>query len=180
MTLEYIELQGDPIDAEKLEIPRARQIAFAIAGGRLDFVSLIKCCRVAGASTEIVVIEVEVERPQIVVNSIQRVERLAVVLSADDDSYPEVVAVRKGFPVVPHLNNTFDENTRSLCLYDQSWDEVKSRWTAPAFIERIRLHSCDPIVGNQIWWRSCDAAGCHTHSLGRAPWNIDSNSDERK
>lgn len=148
MTLEYIELQGDPIDAEKLETPRARQITSAIAGGRLDFVSLIKCCRNAGASTEIVVIEVEVERPQIVVNSIQRVERIAVVLSADDDSYPEVLALRKGFPVVPHLNITVNDDTRSLCLYDQSWDEVKSRWTAPAFIERIRRWLADTAVGS--------------------------------
>jgi|JI6StandDraft_1071083.scaffolds.fasta_scaffold05640_7 hypothetical protein len=148
MTLEYIDLPGDSIDVDALEIPRARQIASAITGGRLDFVRLIECCKFAGASIEILVIEVEVERPQVVVNPIRRVERLAVLLSAVDDSYPEVLAVRKGFPIVPHLNITFDENTRSLCLYDQSWDEVKARWTAPAFIERIRRWLADTAIGS--------------------------------
>ncbi|MEJ7590669.1 MAG: ThiF family adenylyltransferase [Planctomycetaceae bacterium] len=148
MTREYINLPGGSIDADALDIPRARQIASAITGGRLDFVRLVECCKIAGASIEILVIEVDVERPQVVVNPIRRVERIAVLLSADDDSYPEVLAVRKGFPVVPHMNITVDENTRSLCLYDQSWDEVKSRWTAPAFIERIRSWLADTAIGS--------------------------------
>lgn len=148
MTLEYTELPGTPVGADTLEITRARQLASAVAGGRLDFVRLLECRKVDGASFETLVIEVEVERPQVVVNSIQRVERLAVVLSADDESYPEVLAIRRGFPVVPHLNISFDENTRSLCLYDQSWDEVKARWTVPEFIERIRRWLADTAVGS--------------------------------
>ncbi len=148
MALEYIELRGDSVEADTLDIPRARQIASAVTGGRLDFVRLMECRKVAGASIEILVVEVEVERPQVVVNPIRRVERLAVVLAADDETYPEVLAVRKGFPVVPHLNITFDEDTRSLCLYDQSWDEVKARWTAPAFIERIRRWLADTAIGS--------------------------------
>lgn len=148
MTPEYIDLRGHAIDAEALDIPRARQIASAITGGRLDFVHLLECRKIADPSAEILVIEVEVERPQVVVNPIQRIERLAIVLSVDDETYPEVLAVRKGFPIVPHLNITFDEDTRSLCLYDQSWDEVKARWTAPTFIERIRMWLADTAIGS--------------------------------
>jgi hypothetical protein len=148
MTVEYTDLRGDIVDAGALEIPRARQIATAINGERLDFVRLVECRIIAGASIEILVIEVDVERPQVVVNPIQRVERVAVVLAADDETYPEVLAVRKGFPAVPHLNITFDDDTRSLCLYEQSWDEVKARWTAPAFIERIRRWLADTAIGS--------------------------------
>ena len=148
MTLEYIDLRGDPIDADALDIPRACQLANAIVGRKLDFVRLVECRKIAGASIEILVIEVEVERPQVVLNPIRRVERLAVILSAGDETYPEVLAIRKGFPVVPHLNIAIDEETRSLCLYDQSWDEVKARWTAPAFIERIRRWLADSAIGS--------------------------------
>ena len=148
MTLEYIDLPGDPSGADTLAIPRARQIASAIIDGRLDFVRLVECRKIDDSSIELLVIEVDVERPQIVVNPIQRVERLAVILSVDDDAYPEVLAIRKGFPVVPHLNIARDDDTRSLCLYDQSWDEVQARWTAPAFIERIRRWLADTAIGS--------------------------------
>jgi hypothetical protein len=112
--------------AESAAVPRARDLASAITGGRLDFVRLVECRR-AGSSIEILVIEVDVERPQTVVNDIRRVERFAVFLAADDDTYPEAISVRKDFPVVPHLNIGLDENTRSLCLYDQGWEEIKTR-----------------------------------------------------
>lgn len=148
MTLEYIDLKGEIADADAFEIPRSRQIASAITGGRLDFVRLVECRKIVGKSIEILVIDVEVERPQVIVNPILRSERLAVVLALADARYPEVLALRKGFPVVPHLNITYDEDTRSLCLYDQSWDEVKARWTAPAFIERIRRWLADTAIGS--------------------------------
>ena len=109
---------------------------------------LVECRKLAGAAIEILVIEVDVERPQVVTNPIRRVERLAVMLAADDETYPGVLAVRKDFPVVPHLNIASDDSTRSLCLYEQSWDEVKARWTAPAFIERIRRWLADTAIGS--------------------------------
>lgn len=147
MALEYIQLPGAPVDASSLNIPRARAIVSVITEGRLDFVRFLECRRTTSSSIEMLVIEVEVERPQEVVNDIRRVERLAVVLAPEDDSYPEVLALRKGFPEVPHLNASTDESTRSLCLYDLSWDEVKARWTAPAFIERVRRWLADTALG---------------------------------
>ena len=148
MTLEYVDLPGEPVGVGALVIPRAHDLLSAIVGGRLDFVRLVECRTSPGTSIEILVIEVDVERPQIVVNPIRRVERLAVLLAADDETYPEVIALRKDFPVVPHLNISQDENTRSLCLYDQSWDEVKARWTAPGFIERVRRWLADTAIGS--------------------------------
>lgn len=48
---------------------------------------------------------------------------------------------------MPHLNGRKDEGPKSLCLYDQSWDEVRTRWTASAFIERIRGWLADTATG---------------------------------
>ena len=148
MILEYAELPGEKVEADALAIPRARQIASTIVAGRIDFVRLIECRKDSLESAEILVVDVEVERPQVVVNQVLRLERLAIVLAAEDDQYPQVLAIRKGFPVVPHLNLSYDENARSLCLYDQSWDEVKAKWTVPQFIERIRDWLADTATGS--------------------------------
>ena len=94
--------------------------------------------RRAAGEAEIIIVDLDIQRPQLVANDIRRVERVAVVLEPADDTYPEVLALRSDFPSVPHLNWRNDEFPRSLCLYDQSWDEVRTRWTASAFIERIR------------------------------------------
>ena len=132
---------GTPIEPRALAIPRAREIAEALGGGALDFVRLVECRRRDGSSAaaEVIVIDVDVERPQIIVNDIRHVERIAIVCRSADDTYPEVLALRADFPVVPHLNfQRKNEAARNLCLYDQSWDVVRSRWTAPGCIERIR------------------------------------------
>ena len=51
---------------------------------------------------------------------------------------PDVLALRKNFPLVPHVNLRSKELPRSLCLTEQQYSEWKLRWTAPAFVENIR------------------------------------------
>ena len=99
------------------------------------------------SEAEIIIVDLDIQRPQLVENDIRHVERVAVVLEPADDTYPEVLALRGDFPSVPHLNWRDDEFPRSLCLYDQSWDEVRTRWTASAFIERIRQWLADTATG---------------------------------
>lgn len=48
------------------------------------------------------------------------------------------MSLRANFPRVPHLNATEHEFPRGLCLYEERYDDLKLRWTAPNFIERIR------------------------------------------
>jgi integrative and conjugative element protein (TIGR02256 family) len=48
------------------------------------------------------------------------------------------LALRADFPRVPHLNLRKDEFPRSLCLFEEPYSELKLRWTATAFLERIR------------------------------------------
>ena len=147
----FLDPSGTPVDAQSFTIPRARDLADALGSGVLDFVRLVECKRCdagsADGEAEIIVLDLDVQRPQLTVNDIRRVERVAVVLEADDASYPDVLALRSDFPLVPHLNLRKDEFPRSLCLYDQSWDEVRTRWTASAFIERIRTWLADTATG---------------------------------
>ncbi len=147
----FLDPGGVPVDAQSLTIPRARDLADVLASGVLDFVHIVEFRRreaeAAGKETEIIIVDLEIQRPQRTVNGIQRVERVAVVLEPGDVTYPEVLSLRGDFPLVPHLNLRKDEFPRSLCLYDQSWDEVRTRWTATGFIERIRGWLADTATG---------------------------------
>lgn len=151
MEAAFLEPGGNPVDARSIAIPRARNLAEAVASGTLDFVRLVECRRrdadLGGGDAEIIVVDLDIQRPQITVNDIRRVERIAIVIEANDATYPEVLALRSDFPLVPHRNLRHEEFPRSLCLYDQSWEEVRSRWTAAAFIERIRQWLADTATG---------------------------------
>jgi hypothetical protein len=148
----FLDIGGAPVDAMSLTIARARDLASVVAGATLDYVRLVECRRrsagAGGGVAEIVVVDLDVQRPQLAVNDIRRVERVALVVEQDDDTYPEVLALRIDFPLVPHINLRLEEFPRSLCLYDQSWDEVRTRWTSASFIERIRRWLADTATGS--------------------------------
>ncbi len=139
MITSYLPAPGDPIDPAELHIEKARELAQILLARRLAFVELVECRREkAPADTEVVVVDVEVERGQHMVYDINWVERIAVRFFATDQRVPEVLALRTDFPIVPHLNLRAEELPRSLCLFDEPYDEIKLRWTAARFVERIR------------------------------------------
>ena len=84
------------------------------------------------------IFEVEVERSQKVVYDIHRKEKIAVVFFSDEHVFPEVLALRKEFPLVPHLNLRPWNYPKSLCLFDEPPEEILFRWTPLFFLERIR------------------------------------------
>lgn len=138
---EYVELPCpvEVIGIGDLVVPNA--IRLAASAKELPFVEVLDCMRskVEGEpSPEIVVFEVEVERPQHMHHPIERWERIASVFTPDGDVIPEVLTLRADFPQVPHLNLRSYERPKSLCLYDMDPREVMLRWTPLLFIERIR------------------------------------------
>ncbi len=142
----FLDPDGGVVPESSLTVRRARELVATLRGSGASYASLITCR--SNAKSETVVFEVEVERPQIVANEIQRRERLAAVFARDDDSYPEVLALRSDFAATLHLNQRFEELPRSLCLYNRPWSEVRTTWNAPALLERVR------------WWLSetaCDS-----------------------
>ena len=147
MITSYVSIGGVIVPQNTLKLQRARDVADSTGAGRLNFVTLIECLCDGESGAETVVIDVEVERPQQLANPIQRIERIAVRFYPGDDSYPEVLALRKDFPVVPHLNVMPTELPRSLCLYATPWSEIALRWTAASFIERIRYWLAVTAIG---------------------------------
>jgi integrative and conjugative element protein (TIGR02256 family) len=89
-------------------------------------------------SGEVVVFDVDVELPQIRTQPIERIERLAVVFFKRDDQVPETLALRRDFPLVPHLNLREQEFPRSICLYDERYSEIRRNWTAARYVHRVR------------------------------------------
>lgn len=136
MPQEYLDPGGVVVPESSVTVRRARELIATLRGPGASFASLIDCR--STVSTETVVFEVTVERPQIVANGIQRTERLAAVFRRDDKKYPDVLALRPDFPATLHLNQREEEFPRSLCLYNRPWSEVRTTWTAPAFVGRVR------------------------------------------
>ena len=82
--------------------------------------------------------DIQVEVPNRRVHKILRSERIAATFYDGDDRTPKVDALRKDFPIVPHLNLHIQEFPRSLCIDEQRYEEAKRRWTAPRFVRKIR------------------------------------------
>lgn len=136
---ELVKLPGIEVAPDALRLSRSQAILQALLSGQLAFAKFVECRATSiPFYQETVVMEVEVERPQLTAADIRRVERVAAVLEESDDFTPRVLALRADFPEVLHLNQEAEEIPRSLCLYDQPWRELRLSWTAPAFIERIR------------------------------------------
>ena len=132
---------GSPIEIEALAVPKARQLAEFLQSGPHASARLMEVRLTEGADrTETVVLEVDVEVGQVPLHDIRPVERMAVSFSESDRSWPQVLALRADFPRdVPHLFPRIEEEACSLCLYEDSYEELKLRWTAVKVVERIRF-----------------------------------------
>lgn len=142
---DYISIGGRAIDATRLQIPKAKELAELLLSNALNWTMLVECQLVEGPQAlaaflgaEVVVFDVEVEVPQKKASDIRRVERIAVAFWPADNSHPETLALRSDFPLVAHCNLRTFEFPRSLCLYDIPFSEMKLRWRASALVEDVR------------------------------------------
>lgn len=135
MTSDYVETEGHSIPQEDLKLQKAQDTARIACA--TPYVSL-KECRRCSDGREILVLDVEVELGQKCTYDIRPQERIATLFSPDDSSIPEVLALRKSFPKTPHQNLRTEEIPRSLCLFNERYEEIKLRWSAFFFVQRLR------------------------------------------
>lgn len=140
---------GKKVARKSLTIQRAREFTefLVVAGGNV-FAKLAEVRKRDEPPAEIVVFDVAVERPQKCVHDIRKSERIAVVFSPNDESQPEVLALRGDFPQAPHINSRETEFPRSLCLYDQPYEDMRLTWTPSNFLHRIRFWLERTATGN--------------------------------
>ena len=131
----YINLKPEQIDPGLLTLPKAIQCYLAI--NQNPFFNFVECLK-AESGNEFIVFDTEVERGQYVLNDIRFSERIGIEFQADDENIPWVYALREDFLFVMHLNSREFSKPRCLCLYDETYDDLKLKWTPVAFLNRIR------------------------------------------
>ena len=136
MNHNYISASGNIVEPENLTCSKAQEVVRYLQLQISPYSRYIECRK--DGEENVVVIEVDVEVGQRVKHDIKRRERIAITFYPNDDTMPEVVALRNDFPKVPHLNLRNREFPRSLCLFKRPYAELKSRWTPSFIIERIR------------------------------------------
>jgi len=135
MNDEFCDIDGEVISASNLTVPKAKDFVNAVENS--DYASLVECRRVT-SNREIIVFDAKVQIGQKSVHKIKRHERLAVVFEKSDTLIPDVLALRRDFPPVPHVNLRSQKIPRSLCVTEQQYSEFKLQWTGTAFVENIR------------------------------------------
>ena len=132
----FFPVSGITAAPETLTYPKGRDLALRLAAEEIPNAWLVECRRLD--STETVVFDLRIEVPNRRVHKVLRNERIAATFYDGDDRVPKLEALRRDFPVVPHLNLHVQEYPRSLCLDEERYEELNRRWTAPRFVHRIR------------------------------------------
>ena len=124
---------GDVASQDQLTIPRVRALAEAI--DRYPFATLLDVRY--KDECEGLIVEFQVELPQRPPVPILHRERIAIVLTPDEDSAPRVYALRKDFPDTLHQNLTSSGDPKDLCLFEEEYREIKARLTPIMFLRRV-------------------------------------------
>jgi integrative and conjugative element protein (TIGR02256 family) len=133
----WLEEVSEVCPPEDLKLRRAAElVAFIVAHGGEHGVRLVEARR-QGESFEVLIIEVDVERPQVRAFDIKRREQIAIVVQ-EDDRFLSVFSNRDDFPFTPHQNGVPEGVSASLCVDDRPWPEAKLTWTPADCIRRIR------------------------------------------
>ena len=135
MNDEFCKIDGKVISASNLIISKA--VNFVNAIEHSDYACLVECRRL-NSKSEIIVFDTKIQVGQKTVHDIRKYERLAVVFKKSDTMIPDVLALRRGFPLVPHVNRRSKEFPRSLCITEQNYNEWQLQSTGARFLENIR------------------------------------------
>ncbi len=124
---------GGPVGRNDLALNNVRELATAIDG--FPFAALTDIRR--DQEREGLVVDFQVELPQDPPVPIRSIEPLLIALSPDPNERPVVLALRKDFPEVLHLNLTAKSAAKELCIFEEDYREVKSRLTPRLLLDRI-------------------------------------------
>ena len=106
MTDVFFTAIGENASTDALAIPHAQDLTKHLVRLINPYARFIEArITVEGAArVESIVFDVDVELSQIRQFDIHATERISVSFTTDDDTWPEVLALREDFPLVPHLN----------------------------------------------------------------------------
>jgi len=163
---------AESVSANELESEYLRHCARVAEAEAVEAFSVIGAGR---ESLEQEYLELELDtdlgtRPT--VNAVHPRERIRMY-SFGPTTQPIVVPLREDFPDTDHLNPAWPNGRRSLCLYDEGWEEVRRTWTPTRYLERIRTWFRRTAYGElHDRWQPLDPLiyGANFHLLMPAAW----------
>jgi hypothetical protein len=134
---DYYPVVGEPAEAGSLRLPKAVELVQLLRQPALPHVRLVGCQQFD--NYELVVVDVEAEVPQYPVHDVRSVERVAIGFGPADTEHQTILALRRDFPLVPHLHFGAEGVARALCLYQVAYDDLKPTWTAAGLLRQLQL-----------------------------------------
>jgi proteasome lid subunit RPN8/RPN11 len=135
--IEFLDIPGKRISSSELSIKKAHNLALAIQSEDNPNVSLLEC-KCLFNEEEVVIFEIEIELGQKRVYEILNTERIGICFDPIDKKEPDVLALRKDFPLTPHQYLKEEEFPRNLCLFDEDYEEIKLFWNPIFFLNQLR------------------------------------------
>src|SRR6266568_1647144 len=128
----------DDQDARVLGSMRAQRLhAACVAHRDFDVVELRYCDLPNVGRCDVIVARcTNQEVPSHNTVGIKVVEILALAVPVGDHA-PRVVALRRCFPLVSHLNEIVPGGPKSLCISDESWNDARRTWTPQRFLAGV-------------------------------------------
>lgn len=137
MKYSYKEIQGSIVEVNELDIARAKSIAIAALNNPAYILNPVFVKQADGS--EVILVTLDIEVYQNPLNGIEEQEDIAIVCHPEDDSFPEVYALRSNFQLgLPHTNLRIEDYPVCLCVTEQLFQEVRHRFNSFEFIESIR------------------------------------------
>ena len=137
MKYSYKIIQGNIVEVNELVIARAKSIALAALNNPAYILNPVFVKR--ADDSEVILVTLDIEVYQNPLNGIEEQEDIAIVCHPEDDSFPEVYALRNNFQLgLPHTNLRIEDHPVCLCVTEQLFQEVKHRFNPFEFIESIR------------------------------------------
>lgn len=127
---------GEVCPEDELEAPLALALLRHLRSGGNPDVALVETRR--GDTSDTVVLDVGAEVPSHPVHDIRPVERIALEFDRLGERMPRAWALREDFPLVPHLVLERVEKPRSLCLYEEAYETLRFKLTAPGLLRRVQ------------------------------------------
>lgn len=137
MKQDYAEPSNEELKIDDLKNDQSKQIVSSIPA----FGNTIKLLGLSNGNNqqEYIFINILPDIPNNPINDISHEENIVVITSADKRDLPKVYTLRKDFPLgLPHTNITKDERPVSLCLFEESFEELKHNWSGSFFLQSIK------------------------------------------
>lgn len=129
---------GKPIEENDLPLGPARDLAQLVRNRNDSTVELTAIRHDEASGQTLLLVRIDVQRPQKLAHSIRQTEPIAILFSSKD-ARPGVFSARDDFPPTHHQNWVPKGYPAALCVDDRPWPEAKLSYTPADFLWRIAL-----------------------------------------